>query len=70
MGGMLDAITAMVNDGIALGSLIVAYQAWRDSRSRRRTVIIERGKIRIDLSDTSPEMVSDLVKALGQSEQR
>lgn len=70
MGGTLDAITAMVNDGIALGSLIVAYQAWRDSRSQQRKVIIEYGKIRVDLSDTSPEIVSDLVKALSQSEEK
>jgi hypothetical protein len=70
MGGMLDTITAMVNNGIALGSLIVAYQAWRDSRPQRCRVILERGDIRIDLSDTSPEMVNDLVKALSQPEEQ
>ena len=38
MGPVLDIIDAVVSNGIAMGSLVVAIQAWRDSRPGRPPV--------------------------------
>jgi hypothetical protein len=64
MGGVFDAIIAVLSDGIALGSLIVAYLSWRDSRPRPPAVSIECGGAVVNLTDGSPEAVSRIVAAL------
>jgi hypothetical protein len=66
MGGAFDAVVAVLSDGIALGSLIVAYQSWRDSRPRPPAVSIEcRGTV-VSLADGSPGTVRRLVEALSE----
>jgi hypothetical protein len=64
MGGVFDAIIATVGDSVALGSLVVSYLSWRDSRSRPSTVRIERDGLVVDLSGSSPETVGHIIEAL------
>lgn len=64
MGIAFDAITAIVSNGIALGSLIVAYMTWRDSRVKSPQVSIQNTHIAFTLNDSTPETVSYLVEAL------
>lgn len=64
MGGAFEAINAIVSDSIALGSLIVAYQSWRDSRAQRHIVYIEDDRIRLNISGSTPATVEYIVKAL------
>jgi hypothetical protein len=66
MGGAFDAIIAVLSDGIALGSLIVAYQSWRDSRPRQSSVSIEFHGAVVNLTDGTPETVKRIVEALSE----
>lgn len=64
MGGLFDLISAVVSDGTALGSLIMAYLSWRDSRPHPPAVRIERDGVVVNLADYSPEMMSEVLEAL------
>jgi hypothetical protein len=64
MGGAFEAIIAILSDGTALGSLIISFLAWRDSRPRPPTVSIECRGITVNLSEGSPETVRRMVAAL------
>jgi hypothetical protein len=64
MGVGFDAIIAIVSNAIALGSLIVAYMSWRDSRQKSPSVSIQNINTVFNLSDSSPETVSRIVEAL------
>jgi hypothetical protein len=67
MGPVLDTIVASANDGIALGSLIVAYLSWRGSRTDAPAARIERDGVVVSLRDCSPETVGRIVEALSDS---
>jgi hypothetical protein len=49
MGGGFEVIAAVLSNGIALGSLIVAYLSWRDSRPKPPPVRIEYGGVVITI---------------------
>lgn len=40
MGGVLEAVTAVISAGTALGQLAVAIAAWRESRRSRSTITV------------------------------
>ena len=64
MGPVFDVVTVVLSNSIALGSLIVAYLSWRDSRPRPPTVSIERDGVVVSLAGSSPETVSRVIEAL------
>ena len=64
MGGTLDVINVVLGNGIAIGSLLVAVAAWRESRPRPPVTRIERDGISIVIEDASPETVRRVVDAL------
>jgi hypothetical protein len=64
MGAAFDAITAVVSNSIGLGSLVIAYLSWRDSRSHPSAATIEHERVVINITDISPENVGRLVEAL------
>jgi Effector Associated Constant Component 1 len=66
MSASFDAIMAIVSNGIALGSLIVAYQSWRDASVRSPKIMIETEDVRIDLTDSSQGTVIQIVKDLSK----
>lgn len=66
MGPVFDVISAVVSDGTGLGSLIVAYLAWRDSRPHAPAVRIERDGVVVSLTEHSAEAVGEVLDALGE----
>ncbi|MFC0598640.1 effector-associated constant component EACC1 [Streptomyces palmae] len=68
MGADLEAISAVVSDVMALGSLLVAVLSWRDSRPNPPAVRLERGGVRVELTGDAadPEAVRRIVEALGE----
>jgi hypothetical protein len=66
MGGAFDAISVLFSNAIALGSLIVAYMSWRDTRPQSQVVSIELDGIVVNLTDATPDTVGRMVAALSQ----
>ena len=64
MGPVLDVVTVIISNSLALGGLVVAYLSWRDSRPRSPKVSIERDGVVVSLTDSSPETVSRVIAAL------
>ncbi|MDP9795533.1 hypothetical protein J2S43_004045 [Catenuloplanes nepalensis] len=64
MGGVLDVIDVVLSNGVAVGALVVAVSAWRESRPRPPVTRIERNGISITIEDASPESVRRIVDAL------
>jgi hypothetical protein len=62
MGPVFDVVTVTLSNSIALGSLIMTYLSWRDSRPHQPTVSIERDGVVVSLTDTSPEKVSEIIE--------
>jgi hypothetical protein len=67
MGPVFDVINAVISDGTGLGSLLIAYMAWRDSRPHAPAVRIERDGVVVNLAEGSPEVVDEVLAALGES---
>lgn len=68
MGGALEVINALVSNGIALGGLLMAIVAWRESRPRAPRVRIERDGTVVELTGSSPEEIRRVVEALAPEE--
>jgi hypothetical protein len=66
MSAAFEAIMAIVSNSIALGSLIVAYQSWRDARVRSPKITIEVEGVTVDLTDSSGDTVIQIVQKLGE----
>lgn len=66
MGPVFDVINAVISDGTGLGSLIVAYLAWRDSRPHAPAIRIERDNVVVSLSEGSPEAIDKALTALSE----
>lgn len=64
MGGLFDAVLAVVSDASSLGSLLMAYLAWRDTKPKPPAVTIERDGTIVTLTDVRPETVSSVIAAL------
>lgn len=69
MGGALEVVNVVLANTIALGSLIVAVGAWRDSRSRPPQVRLERNGVVITLQDGSPETVERILNVWSENAQ-
>jgi hypothetical protein len=60
MGSVLDVITAVFSDAGAaagVGSLLVAYRAWRDTRTRAPSLTIEKDGVTLVVNEGSEEEV-------------
>jgi hypothetical protein len=64
MGGALDVIQLVIENGFELANLALAYAAWRESRGSRATITIERDGSKVTLHDTDEDSVSRILKAL------
>ncbi|WP_225824486.1 effector-associated constant component EACC1 [Streptomyces naphthomycinicus] len=65
MGADADFIYFAVQTGLTLGQVLGQYAAWRRTRSRPGTVVIERDGTKITLSGTDEASLRDAVRALG-----
>jgi Effector Associated Constant Component 1 len=64
MGEVLDVLNVVLSNGIALGSLVTAIAAWRDSRRGGTRVRIERGGTSVVIEGGSAEEVLRIVARL------
>ncbi|MEU8763595.1 hypothetical protein [Streptomyces sp. NPDC048659] len=67
MGADFESVSAVVSNALALGSLVVAVLAWRDSRPTPPSVRIERDGTAVELTGDAAdaENVRRIVTALG-----
>lgn len=64
LGPGLDAILAVVDSAGALGALLVSIAAWRDGRSTKWTVSVEKNGVRVELRGGSKEELERVVRTL------
>ncbi|MBF8185567.1 hypothetical protein ITP53_07420 [Nonomuraea sp. K274] len=61
MGDTLDLITLIVTSGLQLPGLADVIRGWLQTRRHKSTVIIEKGDLKIELSEATAD---DVVKIL------
>jgi len=67
MGAALDVINAVFADAGAaagVGSLLVAYRAWRETRTRPPALVIEREGVTITVNDGSEREIRQVIAFL------
>lgn len=67
MGSVLDVITAVFSDAGAaagVGSLLVAYHAWRDTRTRPPALAIEKDGVTIVVREGSEQEIRKVLTVL------
>lgn len=67
MGGALDVVNAVFADAGAaagIGSLLVAYRAWRSTRTQAPAFTIERDGVTVTISQGSEEEVGRVLQLL------
>jgi hypothetical protein len=62
--GAVDVINIALTHIEAIGSVLIAYAAWRDARPRRPSVTLTVGDVAVVVSDASPERIAHVVKVL------
>lgn len=74
MGFPAEAITAILGNAVALGSLITAIAAWRGSRAEKPVIRVKRGDesvlIDLDNPDEAEKFIQELLdrKSSGKRE--
>ncbi len=54
MGTIIDVLSLAIGSGLSSGALAVSLLQWRDARRTRRTVVLRRGEIEIEIPATGP----------------
>lgn len=67
MGGAFDVINAVFGDAGAIagiGSLLVAYRAWRDTRTQAPAFTIEKDGVTVVIDRGSEEEIQQILKVM------
>jgi Effector Associated Constant Component 1 len=64
MGGGLEAIKLVVDEGFQVANFAIALLSWRATRSKRPEVTIKRGGVELSLAKADPEAIEEIVAAL------
>ncbi|MGK5554036.1 effector-associated constant component EACC1 [Actinomadura kijaniata] len=64
MGAVLEAIQVVTDSGFNTAELVLAYLTWRMTRTEKPDVTIQRGDVKISLSNASPEKVKEITESL------
>jgi hypothetical protein len=67
MGGVFDVINAVFSDAGAMagiGSMLVAYRAWRDTRTQAPTFMIEKDDVTVVLDQGSEQEIRQILRAM------
>lgn len=64
MGGAVEAVQVVLDEGFNAANLLLAYLAWRGTRSARVDATIERGDTKISLTNASPETITSIATRL------
>jgi membrane-associated two-gene conflict system component 1 (EACC1) len=65
MGGALEAIKLVADEGFQVANFVLALVSWRATRSKRPKVMIKQNGVEITLPEADPEAVRKIVGALG-----
>ncbi|MDN3294357.1 hypothetical protein QWM81_09900 [Streptomyces ficellus] len=68
MGQPLELVSVLLSNTIALGNLLVAVAAWRQSRPRRPSVRIEVNGCSFTLDTSNPSELQALARALREAD--
>jgi hypothetical protein len=66
--GTFEVINAVVANGVALSSLVMAILSWRSQLETPPEVRIERGGVVIVVTDSAPETIAAINSALADQE--
>ena len=64
MGGALEAIKLVADEGFQMANFALALVSWRATRSKRPKVTIKQGGVEITLAEADPEAVRKIIAAL------
>jgi len=64
MGGALEAIKLVTDEGFQIANFALALLSWRATRSKRPEVTIKRDGVEISLAEADPEAIEKIVAAL------
>jgi len=67
MGSVLDVITAVFSDAGAaagVGSLLVAYRSWRDTRTRSPALTIEKDGVTLMVNEGSEQEIRQVLSVM------
>jgi hypothetical protein len=67
-GGASDAIQLIFTDAVSLANVMIAYSAWRSTRTARLRAVFERGKRRAEDADGSAESLDHVAESLTRDE--
>jgi hypothetical protein len=65
MGGALEAVKLVADEGFQVANFALALISWRATRRRRPKVTIKQKGIEISLDDDDPEAIKKIITALG-----
>lgn len=68
--GAVDVLTAVVTQLTSIGTLAVAFAAWRDSRAKPAAVKISMGGASIEFGEGSAEQLTAVLLALVEKQAR
>lgn len=64
MGGWLDAVQLVTDNGWSAASFVLSVVTWRQTRPRPPHVVIRRGDLEISLTDGSDDEITRIVALL------
>jgi len=62
--GAADVVNIVVSNAIGLGSLLVAFGSWRQSKRRAPAVTFRLGDVEVRLDDDDPETMKTVLRVL------
>ncbi|MDX2854434.1 hypothetical protein PV342_39710 [Streptomyces sp. PA03-3a] len=68
MGGWLDAVQLVTDNGWSAASFVLSVVTWRQTRPRALRVVIRRGDIEISLADGSDDEIRRITALLEDSD--
>ncbi|MFJ8828330.1 hypothetical protein ACIREE_42315 [Streptomyces sp. NPDC102467] len=64
MGGWLDAVQLVTENGWSAASFVMALAAWRQTRARTPRITIRRDDLEITITDASPAEIERAITSL------
>ncbi|MFF0158244.1 hypothetical protein ACFYRY_12040 [Streptomyces sp. NPDC005263] len=66
MGGWLDAVQLVTENGWSAASFVLALAAWRQTRARAPHITVRQGDLEITITDASPAEIERAISALSE----
>jgi hypothetical protein len=66
MGGWLDAVQLVTENGWSAASFVLALAAWRQTRAHAPRITIRHSDLEITITDASPEEIERVIASLAE----